>query len=192
MNPQFIIDEDQEMETKPIYLSGDESEIDAPCSSPIPQLPNSVPDTYSAITELIAAQHGQMSLSGTSAPQYPTTPPTSLFSDDKNDEVLTPITGNPAQFLPYTPNRHPIPLHLCQQTKPIPDTPESPTTKNCGQSDILRPYDITDPSSSTLWNKPSILRQSPMDCEIWHCTLIRSAMNGWQGVWSAENPMTKS
>ena len=50
MNPQFTIDEGQEMELQPIYLSNDESEIDSPPSSPIPQLPNNVPDTYSAIT----------------------------------------------------------------------------------------------------------------------------------------------
>ena len=110
INPQFTIDEDQEMETQPIYLSSDESEIDSPCSSPIRQLPNNVPDTYSAKTQLIAAHHEQMSFSGTSALQYPTTPPNSLISDDENDEVLSPIIGNPAQFLPYTPNRRPIPL----------------------------------------------------------------------------------
>ena len=45
MNSQFTSDEDQEMETQPIYLSSDESEIDSPCSSLIPQLPNSVPGT---------------------------------------------------------------------------------------------------------------------------------------------------
>ena len=95
-----------------------------------------------------------MSLSGTSALQYPTTPPTSLIFDDENDEVLTPILGNPAQFLPYTPNRHPIPLQLCQQTTPIPDTPESPTPENRGQSDIFRPYAIPNPPSSTLLNNP--------------------------------------
>ena len=119
MNPQFIIDEDEETETQPIYLSSDESEISSHCSSPIPQLPNNVPDTYSAITQLIAAQNEQMSSSSNSALQYPTTPPTSLLSDDDNDEVLTPIIGKPAQFLPYTPNRHPIPLQLCQQIIPI-------------------------------------------------------------------------
>ena len=102
MNPHFIIDEDQEMETQPIYLSNDESEFASPCSSPIPQLPNNVPDTYSAITQLTAAQHEQMSVSGTFALQYPTTRPTPLISDDENDEILTPITGNPAQFLPFT------------------------------------------------------------------------------------------
>ena len=115
INSQFNFIEDQEMETQPIYLSSDESEIDSPSSSPIPQLPNNVPDTYSAITQLIAAQHEQMSLSITSALQCPTTPPTSLISDDENDDMLTPITDNLAQFLPYTPNPHPIPIQLCQQ-----------------------------------------------------------------------------
>ena len=113
--------------------------IDSPCSSAIPQLPNNVPDTYNAITQLIAARHEQMSLSGTSALQCPTTPPTSLISDDDNDEVLTPIIGNPAQFLPYNPNRQPIPVQLCQQTTPIPDTPEYPTPENRGHSDIFVP-----------------------------------------------------
>ena len=105
INSQFNFNEDQEKETQPIYLSSDESEIDSLHPSPIPQLPNDVPDTYSAITQLIAAHHEQMSGSGTSAPQYPTTPRTSLISDDENDEMLTPIIGNPAQFSPYTPNR---------------------------------------------------------------------------------------
>ena len=93
-----------------------------------------------------------MSLSGTSALQYPTTPPTSLISDDENDDLLTPIVGNPAQF--YNPNRHPILLQLCQQITPIPDTPESPTPENRGQSDIFRPYDIPSQTSSTLINNP--------------------------------------
>ena len=152
INSQFNFDEDQELETQPIYLSSDESEIGSSSSSPIPQLPNNVLDTCSAITQLIAAQHEQLSLSGTSARQYPTTPPTSLSSRDENEEVLTPINGNPAQFLPYTPNRQPIPLQLCQQITPIPDTLESPTSENRGQSDIFHPYKNPDPSSSTLLN----------------------------------------
>ena len=57
INSEFNFDENQEMETQPIYLSSDESEIDSLCSSPIPHLPNNVSDTYSAITQLIAAQH---------------------------------------------------------------------------------------------------------------------------------------
>ena len=154
INSQFNFDENQEMETQPIHLSSDESDIDSLCSSPVPQLPNNVPDTYSAITQLIAAQHEQMSLSGTSAPQYPITPPTSLISDDENDDKLTPITGNPAQLLPYTPNRHPIPIQSCQQITPIPDTPESPTPENRGQSDTFRPDDIPNQPSSIPLNNP--------------------------------------
>ena len=164
-NSQFIFDENQETETQPIFLSSDESKIDSPCSSPIPQLPNNVPDTYSAITQLIAAHHEQMSLSGTSAPQYPITPPTSLISDDEDDDMLTPITGNPAQFLPYTPNHHPIPIQLCQQITPIPDTPESPTLENRGQPDIFRPRDIPNEPSPTILNNPPLSRQSLMDCK---------------------------
>ena len=167
INSQFSFNEDQEMETQPIFLSSDENEIDSPCSSPIPQLPNNVPDTYSAIRQLIAAQHEQMSLSGTSAPQYPITPPTSLISDEKDDNMLTPITGNPAQFLPYTPNRHPIPIQLYQQLTPMPDTPESPTPENRGQPDIFRPYDIPNEPSSTILNNPPppLSRKSLMDCK---------------------------
>ena len=145
------------MGTQPIFLTSDESEIDSPCSSPIPQLPNNVPDTYSALTQLIAAHHEQMSLSGTSAPQYPITPPTSLISYDEDDDMLTPITGNPAQFLPFTPNHHPIIIQLCQQITPIPDTPESPTPENRGQPDIFRPRDIPYEPSPTILNNPPII-----------------------------------
>ena len=164
-NSQFTFDENQEMETQPIFLSGDESEIDSLCSSPIPQLPNNVPDTYSAITQLIAAHREQMSLSGTSAPQYPITPPTSLISDDEDDNMLTPITGNPAQFLPYSPNRHPIPIQLCQQLTPIPDTPESPTPENRGQPHTSRPRNIPNEPSPTILNNPPLSRKSLMDCK---------------------------
>ena len=51
MNYQFTFDEDQEMQTQPIYLSSDDSEIASPHSSPAPQLPKNVPNTYSAITQ---------------------------------------------------------------------------------------------------------------------------------------------
>ena len=157
INSQFNFNEDQEMETQPIYLSSDESEIDSPPPSPIPQLPNNFPDTHSAITQLIAAHHEQMSLSCTSAPQYTITPPTSLISDDEDVDMLTPITGNAAQFLPYTLNRHPIPIQLCQQITPIPDTTETPTPKNRGQSDLFRPDDIPNQPSSSLLHNPSII-----------------------------------
>ena len=164
-NSQFNFDENQEMETQPIFVSSDQIEIDSPCSSPIPQLLKNVPDTYSPITQLIAAHHEQMSLSGTSAPQYPITPPFSLISDDEDDDMLTPITGNPAQFLPNTPNRHPIPIQLCQQITPIPDTPESPTPENRGQPDIFRPRNIPNEPSPTILNNPPLSRQSLMDCK---------------------------
>ena len=118
-------------------------------------LPNNIPDTYNAIAHLIAAQHEQMSLSGTSALQYATTPPTSLISDDENDEVLTPKIGNPAQFLPYILNLHPIPLQLSQQITPIPNTPESPTPENRGQTDNFRTDDIPDHPSSTFSTTPA-------------------------------------
>ena len=158
MNCQFTIDEDEEMETQPIYLSSDESETASLCSLPIPQLPNNVPDTYSAITKLMAAQHEQKSSSGNFGPQYLPTPPTSLISDDDNGEVFTPITGNPAQLIPYTPNRRPRRLHLSQsqQLTPIPDTPESPTPENRGQSNIFRPYDLLNPSTSATYDDPPI------------------------------------
>ena len=155
MNSQFTIDEDQQMETQPIYLSSDESETDAHCSTPIQQLPENVPDTYGAITHLIAAQHEQMSSSGTSAQQYPITPTTSLIPDDENDDMLTPIIGNPAQFSPYNPTRHPIPLILCQQTTLIPDTPEPPTPENRGQLDHFRPADIPNQPPSIPLNNPN-------------------------------------
>ena len=54
---QFNFGEDQEMETQPIYLSSDESEIDSLHPSLIPQLPNNTADRYSAIPQLLAAQH---------------------------------------------------------------------------------------------------------------------------------------
>ena len=107
MNSQFTTDEDQEMETQPIYLSSDESGIASPYSSPTRNLPNNVPDTYSAIIQLKAAQHEQMSSSSNFALQYPPNPPTSLISDDDNVESFTPEMGNPAQLVPYTPNRRP-------------------------------------------------------------------------------------
>ena len=164
-NSQFNFNEGQEMETQPIFLSSDESEVDSPSSSPSQQLPNNVPDTYSAITQLKAAQHEQMSLSSTFASRYPITPPTSLISDEEDDDILTPITGNPAQCLPYTTNRQPIPIKLCQQITPIPDTPESPTPENRGQSDNFRPCDIPNQPSSIPLNNPPLSRQSLMDCK---------------------------
>ena len=143
INTQFHLDEDQEMETQPIYLSSDESEISSPPSSPVPRPPDNIPDTHGAITQLIAAQHQQMSLSGSSAPQFPITPPTSLISDDEDNEMLTPIGGNRAQFLTYTLDH-----------RSIPDTPESPTPENRGHADHLHIDAILQPSFIPLNNPP--------------------------------------
>ena len=90
-------------------------------------------------------------MSGTSVPQYPITPPTSLISDHENDDMTTPIVGNPAQFLPYTPNRHPISRQLHQRMTTIPETPESPTPENRGQLDDFYPNNIP------LNNPPNII-----------------------------------
>ena len=142
-NTQFTIDDNQEMETEPIYLSSDESDNESPPSSPLPQLPNNTPDKNSAITQLIAAQHEQMSLSGISDPQCPITPPTSLISDDEDNEMITSTDGVRAQFSTYTRDR-----------RLIPDTPQSPTAENCGQSVNFQPTNIP------LHNPPNIVAVS--------------------------------
>ena len=119
-----------------------------------------------------------MSLSGTSARQCPTTPPTSLISDDENGDMVTPITGNLAQLLPYTPNRHTIPIQLCQQITPIPDTPESPTPRNRGQSDNFPRDDIPNQPSSIPLNNPSNI--TPVADEMRNLTLHpHSQRNEW-------------
>ena len=142
MTTTFRMDEDEQpMATEPIYLSSDESKINSPPSSPVPQPPDNVPDRYSAITQLIAAQHEQMSMSGISPPPCPITPPTSLISDDEDVEMLTPIRGNRAQFLTYTRDR-----------RSIPETPESPNPENRGHTD-----DILQPSLIPLNNPPNII-----------------------------------
>ena len=153
INSKFTFDENQEMQTEPNYLS---SEIASPCSSPIPQLLNNAPDTYSAIAQLIPAQHEQMSSPGNFTLHYLPIPSTSLKTDDDNVELFTPKIGNPAQLVPHTPNRHPHPHQLYQQLTPIPDTPESPTPENRGQSDIFRPYDLPESPTTTPYPRPNV------------------------------------
>ena len=116
-------------------------------------MPNNVPDTYSAIKQLIAAQHEQMSSSRNFALQYPLNPPSSLISDDDDDDddVFNPIFGNPTQHVPYTPNRRSHPLQLCQQLTPIPYAPESPTPGNRGQPDLFRPYDLPESPTTSAY-----------------------------------------
>ena len=137
---------------------------------------------------MIAAQHELITLSGTSALQYPTTPPTSLISNNENDEIFTPIIGNPAQFSPYTPNRLPILNQLNQQTIPIPDTPEAPTPENRGQLDDFYPYNIP------LNNPPKIVAVAD---ELRNLTLHpHPQRNEWATgclvCGKSYNPMTKS
>ena len=67
------------------------------------------------------------------------------------DEVFTPTIGNHAQFLSYTPKRHPNPLQLCHQITPIPDTPEPPTPEKRGQSYIFRPYDLPENPTTSAY-----------------------------------------
>ena len=138
-NYQITFDEDQDMESQPIHPSRGESEIASFCLSPGPQLLNNVSATYNAITQLIAAQHEQMSFSGNLALQYSPNPPISLISIDDDDGVFTPKFGNPTQHVPYTPKRCPHFLQVRQQLIPIRDTPNSPTPENRGQPDLFRP-----------------------------------------------------
>ena len=156
MNSQLTFDEDQEIVTLPFYQSSDESETTSPRSSPILQLPHNVPDTYSAITQIIAAKHEQMSSSRIFGLKYPPTPPTWSISDDDNDEVFTPIIGNPAHLVPYTPNCRPHPLQICQELTPIPDTPESPTPENRGPSEKFRPYNLPENPTTSAYPFPTV------------------------------------
>ena len=152
MSYQFTFDEDQQWEAQPIYLSSDESESSLPCN----QLPNNVPDSYGAITLLIASKHEQMSASRNLTLEYPPTPPTSSISDDDKNEIFTPIVGNPTQNVPYVPNRHPHPLPSCQQLTPIPDTPESPTPEKCGQPGLFRPHNLPHTPTTSAYPLPSV------------------------------------
>ena len=156
INYQFNLDEDQEMEAQPNYLSSDESEIASPCSSHGPQLTSNFPDTYRAMRRPVAAQREQTSPSGNLDLQYPPNPPTSLMSDDDDAEVFTPISGNPAQHVSYTPIRCPHPLQLFQQLRSIPDTPEYPAPENREQLDLFRPYNLPENPSTSAYPLPSV------------------------------------
>ena len=166
MNSQFTFNEDQERQTQPLYVCSDENETVSPCSLPIPQLSNNVPDTHSAIAQLIAAHGEQMSSSGNFSLQYLCTPPFSLLSDDDNDEMFNPIFGNPAQLTPYTPNRRPQPLRLCQRPTHIPDTPEPPTLENHGQSDIFRPHNLSENPIRSAFLLPTTVTEGLQDLSL--------------------------
>ena len=154
---QIIIDEDQEvLEMQPIYLSSEESEITTPCSSLDNHLPNNIPDSYDAVTQLTASQHEHMLVSGNINLQYPPTSPFSLLSDDDEDKLSAPMVSNLTQNAPYVPNRRPHPFQMFQQLTPISETPESPTPGNRGQCEICRPYDLLDTPTTSDYPLPSV------------------------------------
>ena len=76
----------------------------------------------------------QRSNMGAETTVYPPTPNTSTISDDDDPMNPTPIIGNPDQYTPQIPPRRHHPIQLCQHVQPIPDTPQSPTPENRGQS----------------------------------------------------------
>ena len=74
-----------------------------------------------------------------------------MISDDENQMNPTPIIGNPEQYTPQIPPRRNHPIQLCQHIQPIPNTPQSPTPENRGQSDNFCPDNIP------LNNPPNII-----------------------------------
>ena len=95
MTTTFLIEEEEEpMATEPLYLSSDEREYSTPNRTPDHQLECISPDS---INQLIASQLEQRSNMGTETIFYPTTPNTSMISDDEDPMNLTPIIGNPEQ-----------------------------------------------------------------------------------------------
>ena len=149
MTTTFRIEEDEEpMATEPIYLSSDESEYSTPNTTPDHQLECIYPDL---INQLIASQLEQRSNMGTETIVYPPAPNTSLISDDEDRMNPTPIFGVPDQYTPQIPPRRNHAIQFCQPVQPIPDTPQSPTQENRGQSDEFYPDDIP------LHNPPNIV-----------------------------------
>ena len=127
------------MATEPIYLSSDESEYSTPNTTPNHQLECIYPDS---INQLIASQLEQRSNMGARTIVYPPTPNASIISDDEDPMNPTPIFGNPEQYTPQIPPIRNHPIQLCQHVQPVPDTPQSPTPENCGQSDDSYPDNI--------------------------------------------------
>ena len=149
MTTTFRIEEDEEpMATEPIYLSSDESEYSTPNTTPDHQPECIYPDS---INQLIASQLEQRSYIGTETIVYPPTPNTSVISDDEDPMNPAPIIENPAQYTPQIIPRRNHPIQICQNMQPIPDTPQSPTPENRGQSDDFYPDNIP------LHNPPNII-----------------------------------
>ena len=140
MTTTFRIEEDEEpLATEPIYLSSDGSEYSTPNTTPDHQLECIHPDS---INQLIASELEQRSNMGAETIVYPPTPNTSIISADDDPMNPTPIIGNPDQYTPQIPPRRHHPIQLCQHAQPIPDTPQSPTPEDRGQSDDYYPHNI--------------------------------------------------
>ena len=140
MTTTFRLEEDEQpMATEPICVSSDESEYSTPNTTPDHQLECIYPDS---INQLIASQLEQGSNMGAETIVYPPTPNTSIISDDEDPMNLSPIIGNAEQYTPQISPRRNHPIQLCQHVQPIPDTPQSPTPENRGQSDDSYPDNI--------------------------------------------------
>ena len=149
MTTTFRIEEDEEpMATEPIYFSSDEGEYSTPNTTPDHQSECIYPNP---INQLIASQLEQKPNMGAETTVYPPTPNTSMISDDEDPINPTPIIGNPEQYTPQIlPRRH-HPIQIRQQVQPTPDTPQSPTPENRGQSNDFYPENIP------LHNPPNIV-----------------------------------
>ena len=153
MTPTFLLEEDEEpMATEPIFLLSDESEYSTPNAAPELHNESIYPDL---INQLIVSQLEELSNLGTKTVFYPPTPKTSMISDDEEQSNLTPIIGNPEQYTSQIPQRRNHPIQLCQHVQPITDTPEPPLSEDQGPKNIFPPYELRNPSSSTLFNNPS-------------------------------------
>ena len=153
MTPQFVLSEDDEpMATEPIYLSSDGSEYSNHHSTPDHYPENIYPDSHNTIIQLIAWHLEQRSNNGTATVFCPPTPDTSMISDEDEQHSITPINGDPAQYVSQIPQLRNQPLQLCQQLQPVPDTPESPPPESQGQGNSFGPYDLPKPEPTTPYN----------------------------------------
>ena len=80
-----------------------------------------------------------MSMIGTATVLRPLTPNVSMTSDDDDHHNLTPIFGNPAQYMSPNPQRCHHPVQLCQKLQATPDTLKCPPRKNKVQGTISVP-----------------------------------------------------
>ena len=94
-----------------MYLSSDDSEHSSPSTNPDGHHESIYPDS---INQLIASQLEQRSNVDTETVFYPSTPNTSMISDDEEQSNLTPLIGDPEQYTSHIPQRRNHPIQLCQ------------------------------------------------------------------------------